>query len=438
LFHKTVPPSRIGAGCNNVNENEQAFILIESIVSAIEDTTQLLWKFYESYSESYMCNYPLCNSPDMIKDVIGLTELYYNPHIFVHDVLNKPKTTTSRIATTITDRKVMTSTRKKPIDFRWNNGSLCSRTLYHINIEDIYDKGYKTKLKEKYRDVEREQINADVCLFTITIDTTDHSITIDFDGLNNDDQNTNHPSLVYDIQINLQSGSIQHKIIYICSFQLCNEKFFQSYLFLKLLYWRTDIDANLEFVNYFQTMLYDEADLVANCYDGKSKVTECKKGVCYATGNKYINSSFNAYCLIQNDLHQNYYVNITKKILPTSDKETIDNYQLTYTCNNNVNRVCNNFTFFEYIYQGVHVLYESVYGFTDISKENIFTDSNIETSIDSSNESFTDGYSIDTSMFTKNYLNVTSTVSEKISNQSNRNNQTSKLFLIFIMIYLFL
>ena len=64
-----------------------------------------------------------------------LTDLYYNPYLFLHDTLTSLETTTSKIVTTITHQKTTTSTRKQPLNTESKTGSLCSRTLHYIDVE---------------------------------------------------------------------------------------------------------------------------------------------------------------------------------------------------------------------------------------------------------------------------------------------------------------
>ena len=89
-------------------------------------------------------------------------------------------------------------------------------------------------------------------------------------------------------------------------------------------------------------------------------------------GDKHINSSFNARCLNQTDLHENYFVAITQQILPTTNAETRNNYQLTYTCNKIMKNVCNNLTYFELIYGNHYITHQLSFYITSILESKYF------------------------------------------------------------------
>ena len=137
---------------------------------------------------------------------------------------------------------------------------------------------------QKYRTVEPEQLKADVCYLVATIDAKDRTITMDFDGFSNDSQSSYYPSLTINTWFGLESGTIQNKITYICSFYLCNEKFFSTKRFMDLLDVKMDTKDNLILMNFYREKLYNDADIGGYCFDGRSNVVKCVNAICYASG----------------------------------------------------------------------------------------------------------------------------------------------------------
>ena len=291
--------------------------------------------------------------------------------------------------------------------------------------------------ESEYQDVKREYIHADFCLLTITLEYTYYSITFDFDGINNDDQNISiHPSFSFHDHINLRDQSAEHKIIYICSFDLCNEKLFRSKALKDFLSSRAYADEYTRLVKYLRSTLYDEANSTVKCYDNKLNLTHCKDGVCYATGDINVNSSFTGYCLRKKDLNENYYVNIEKKIFSTSDIHNKDanNYQLTYTCNKKIRRLCNNLTSFENIYKQIPTKYGAFSDFEKISRQNIFNNSKIKKTSTSvaSKSSTKNQYLTNTTVPGKTSMSTTDLIT--ISNQGNHDKYIHQLFLAFSIV----
>ena len=79
--------SKINSHCHDFDGVDQASLVIQATLSAMQNSTTLLWNMPQNYFEKYTCSHSLCNSPNTTQVIFNLNKKYYDPSVYIHDIL---------------------------------------------------------------------------------------------------------------------------------------------------------------------------------------------------------------------------------------------------------------------------------------------------------------------------------------------------------------